>query len=385
MKRRICLAAVSCLLIAGFAPAQQAFYGSIVGNVTDASRAAIPNAAVTVTNTDTNVDIEVTSSESGLYQALNLKTGTYRVKITAPGFQTFVRENIILQAGQQARIDASLQVGEMTQTVEVRSEAPLINTETATTQLTGIFQHRNTVTLPNWGGPSNVFPDIYYQLLFGHADVNNFAFVIGGTLSGQNAEVQDGMRIEGQRHYVGGNRGLARPGVESVEEVVVTTTSPSAKYPNPSAIETVMKSGTNDWHGSLMYIHGNKALNAPSYFTHVKTPFILHQYFGSIGGPIKKNKTFFFFGQQGFHHPNGEESFSSIPTARMRSGDLSEFLDRNFMRGNPTVVNDPLTGQPFPNNVIPSSRIDPIARKILEVYPQPNRGSDAASGPLYQV
>src|SRR5437764_2566644 len=130
MKRRICLAAVSCLWTAGFALAQQAFYGSIVGNVTDASQAAIPNAAVTVTNTDTNVDIAVTSGASGLYQALNLKTGTYRVKITAPGFQTFVRDNIILQAGQQVRIDASLQVGAMTQTIEVKTEAPLINTET---------------------------------------------------------------------------------------------------------------------------------------------------------------------------------------------------------------------------------------------------------------
>lgn len=384
MTRQICFAVSLCALLYTAGWCQQAFYGSIVGNVTDASDAAVPNATVAVINVETNVEIEVKTNDSGLYQALNLKTGTYRVRVSVPGFQTFLRENIVLQAGQQARVDVRLQVGEVSQTVEVKTDAPLINTETATTQLTGIFQHKNTVTLPNWGGPGNVFPDIYYQLLFGQADINNAAFVIGGTLSGQNAEVQDGMRIEGQRHYVGGNRGLARPGVESVEEVVVTTTSPSAKYPNPSAIETVMKSGTNDWHGSLMYIHGNKALNARGYFTHLKSPFLLHQYFGSIGGPIRKNKTFFFFGQQGFYHPNGEESFSSIPTARMRTGDLSEFLDRNFMRGNPIAVNDPLTGRPFANNVIPSDRIDPIARRILEVYPQPNRGSDATSGPLYQ-
>lgn len=363
--------------------AQQAFYGSFVGNVSDPSGAAVPDAAVTVTHLGTNVAVEVQTNAQGLYQALNLNTGTYRVSASKQGFQTFTRQDIELRAGQQVRVDVQLTVGEISQTIEVKAGAPLLNTETATTSITGLFEHRNTVTLPNAGSITNVFPDIYYQLLFGQADINNSAFVIGGTLSGQNAEVQDGMRIEGQRHYVGGNRGLARPGIESVEEVVVTTTSPSAKYPNPSAIETVMKAGTNDWHGSLMYIHGNKSLNAPQYYTHAKTPFILHQYFGSIGGPIRKQKTFFFFGQQGFYFPNGEESFSNLPTARMKSGDLGEFLDPNFLRGSaPIPIRDPATGQPFPNNVIPADRISPIARKMLESFPNPNRPSDS-TGPSY--
>ena len=376
---------VFTLLFAGLGSGQQAFYGSILGTVTDASGSVVPRARVALTDDRTGVSTVLMTDNDGLFRAENLTPSEYTVEVTAPGFQTHKRGNVILRASQQVRVNVGLVVGEVTQVVDVVSASPLLNTENATTSIVGTFTHENRVTIPSQGTSAQVFPDIYYQLMYTHADVQNSAFTIGGSLSGTNAEVQDGMRVEGQRHYVGGNRGLARPGVESVEEVVVTTNSPSAKYPNPSAIESVMKSGGNDFHGSLMYIHGNKSLNARGYYTHQKTPFILHQYFGSIGGPIRKNKTFFFFGQQGFHHPNGEESFSHIPTPQMRSGDLSQFLDPAFMRGTaPVTVIDPLNGQPFPGNRIPEARINPISRRILEQYPSPNRASDAVSGPLYQ-
>lgn len=367
------------MLLAATVWAQQAFYGAILGRVTDATGAVIPGAAVTVTNTGTGVSIALNTNENGLYQALNLIPGTYKVSVTAPGFQTVLREGIALEGSQQVRVDVALQVGSVEQIVEVRAVSPLINTETATTRL-GTISHRQTVSLPNKGsatGDGAVFPDVYTQLTFAYADINNSAFVIGGTLANQNAVVQDGMRVEGQSHLVGGSRGLSRPSVESVEELVVTTTNPSAKYPNPAAVELVLKSGTNDLHGSLWFQHGNRAFNAPPYFTHQKTKFILNQYGASLGGPVRKNKTFFFGSFQGFNFPRAEETFSNLPTARMIRGDLSDFLNPDYVRragfANPFTIRDPLTGQPFPNNVIPTDRIDPVARKILEVYPEPNR------------
>ena len=361
---------------------QEAFYGTIVGNVTDSTEAAIPGASVTVTNVETGVDISRTADSQGFYQALNLKTGSYKVSVTVPGFKTFVRKNLVLSGGTQIRVDATMEVGEMTTTVEVTAAAPMLNTENMTTKTTGIGTHKNVTTLPYGIRANVVFPDVYYQLFEAHADVNNSGFIIGGTLSGQNGEIQDGMRIEGQPHFVGGNRGLARPGIESVEEMVVTTTSPSAKYPNPSAIELVLKSGSNDWHGSLMYVHGSKSLNAPNYFTGEKSPFILHQFFGSLGGPIVKDKTFFFFSFQGFNHPTGEVSFSSVPTPRMKTGDLGEFLEPDFLSAAgfsaPVNITDPLTGQAFPGNVIPRQRISPVANNMLQVYPTPNTDSGTA-------
>lgn len=380
MTSRSFLVATICILAcAANLNSQQAFYGSIVGNVTDSSGAALPEAEITVKNTGTGIEIPLKASGQGIYQALNLTPGRYRVSATAAGFKTLIRDGVIVGGAQQVRVDLSLFVGEVTQTVEVRAESPLINTETATTRL-GAITHRQTVSLPSKGsatGDGAVFPDVYTQLSFAYADINNSAFSIGGTLSNQNAVVQDGMRVEGQSHLVGGSRGLSRPTVEAVEELTVTTTNPSAKYPNPAAVEIVMKSGTNDWHGTLWHQHGNRAFNAPSYFTHTKSKFLLNQYGASLGGPISRTKTFFFASFQGFQFPRAEETFSNLPTARMKQGDLSEFLNPDYLRqagfSNPIVVVDPRTRQPFPNNVIPAERLDPVARRILEVYPEANR------------
>jgi hypothetical protein len=376
MKRYVELT-LSFMLFFGiaFAFGQQAFWGGIVGNITDKTGAAVANATVTITNTDTGVQLPIKTNSMGYYQALKLTPGNYKVTAMAPTFASFVRSNITLSGGQQVRVDVPLQVGAPTEVVQVTGATPEINTESATTILGPITTHQ-TWTLPNTNGPQP-WPDPYNQLLNGYADIANSAFSIGGTLSSQNAEVQDGMRMEGQSDVVGGSRGLARPSIDSIQELVVTTSNFSAKYSQQAAIETVLKSGTNNWHGSLWYQHANKAFNAPSYFTHQKTPYLLHQYGGSVGGPIKKDKAFFFFSYQGFKFPNALENFSTIPTAKMRTGDLSEFLDPTFLAASgfsaPTVVKDPQSGLPFPNNVIPQSRISPIATEILSVYPAPNQ------------
>jgi len=363
------LAVIACALLnAGTLLAQEAHYASIVGNVVDSSGAVVPGAAVTVTNVATGVAIPLKTNNEGLYAALNLNPGTYRVEVTANGFKSFVRENMQLAGGQQARVDAKLEVGSVTEKIEVTAASPQINTENATTTAAPITFYQ-TVTLPNLAG--TMFVDPYNQLLTGYADLNNAAFSVGGAVSKQNAEIQDGMRVSGQ-----GGRGFVRPTVESVSELIVTTSNPSALYNEPAAIETVLKSGSNAYHGSLFYEHGNKAFNANNYFTHKKAPFILQQEGGSIGGPIQKNKTFFFFGYGGMYTSSVNPFMGTFPTAQMKTGDFSQLIDPVFLKqsnySNPIVITDPLTGQPFSNNVIPANRISPIASKIAAVYPDPN-------------
>ena len=366
---------------------QQAFYGAIVGDVTDPSGSAVLKADVAVTNVDQGVTVKVTTDHQGAYRALNLSPGHYSVKAVATGFETFVRESIDLAGGQEIRVDVKLEVGAVTTQVVISAEAsPQINTETATTAIAPIT-HEATVTLPNTGTAFTQFPDIYNQLLYGYANVNNSAFSIGGALSSQNGEIQDGMRIEGQSDITGGSRGLARPSIESVDEVIVTTSNPSAKYPNPAAIETVMKGGTNVFHGSLWYNNSNTDLNAAQYVSHTKSIFLEDQYGGSVGGPVIKNKTFFFFAYQGFYNPSGIQSVGSVPTVNMKAGNFSDFLNPAFLKAagiaNPIQLYNPFITpggqrQPFANNQSPASLISPVAQSVLSVYPDPNYGGSQA-------
>ena len=376
MRLRTFCACFCCFLLAAVAVfAQQAFYGSIVGNVTDASGAVIPSASVKVTNVETGVTLDLKTNSLGTYEAQNLNPSTYQVKVTAPGFKTFVRENVILAGGQEVRADARLEVGTTGQQVTVTASTLQINTETATTTIP-VITHDAMVTLPNVSGVPT-WPDPYNGLLVGYADLGNNAYSIGGAISTLDAEVQDGMRVEGQNNYVGGSRGLARPSVDSVDELIITTSEPSAEYPEAAAIETVMKSGTNIFHGSLWWDWGNKDLNAGDYFTHVQEPFIINHYGGSVGGPIRKDKTFVFFSYQGFDNPTTAVWTSSIPTAQMMEGNLSAFLNVGYAGLSQAYpVHDPLTGQSFPDNIIPSALINPIAQKVLSYYPsQPNFNS----------
>ncbi|HXN21471.1 MAG TPA: TonB-dependent receptor [Candidatus Dormibacteraeota bacterium] len=348
----------------------QASWGSIVGNVSDQSGAVVRGATVAVRNSDTNVQVTITTDSAGYYQALKLTPGNYQVSVQNTGFQTLVFEAIQLAGGQQVRVDAQLQVGQITEKVEATGAALQINTENANTTLAEITP-RETWTLPNSRGQTN--PDVYNQLLTGYADLNNFGFSVGGTLSGQNAEVQDGMRIEGQADIIGGNRGFARPNQDSVESLVITTSDFSAKYPQQAAIESVIRSGTNKWHGDLWYQHGNKVFNATDRISGQKNPFVLHQFGGAVGGPIIKDKAFLFFSYQGFRFVQLESNLATVPTAKMRTGDLSEFLDPTFLAASrfsqPIVVSDPRTGLPFPNNKIPADRISPVAKAVLGAYP----------------
>ena len=357
---------------------QQAFYGAILGDVTDATGSAVPKADVAVTSVEQGVTVKVTSNQNGFYQVLDLNPGHYTIKVTAQGFEAFVRESVELTGGNEVRVNAPLTLGVMTQQVVVGGSSPQINTETATTAIAPIT-HEATVTLPNTGNAFTQFPDIYNQLLYGYANVNNSAFSIGGALSSQNGEIQDGMRIEGQSDIVGGGRGLARPSIDSVDEVVVTTSNPSAKYPNPAAIETVMKGGTNVIHGSAWYSNSNTDLNAAQYLSHTKSLFLEDQYGASIGGPVLKNKTFFFFSFQGFYNPSGIQSISSVPTQKMKAGDFSDFLNPAYLKAagiaNPIQLYNPFGGTPFPNNVIPTNLLSPVAQNILKVFPDPNFSS----------
>jgi hypothetical protein len=372
---------IAAAVVASPAHAQLNYYGSIVGNVSDPSGGFVPGASVTVTNVDTGVATTVFTKDAGFYELLDLIPGNYKITITARGFQNFVRENVGLTGGQQVRIDASLSVGTRSESITVTGASPIINTENATTILPTITAEQN-VTLPNEGNSGQlVFPDVYNSLYFGFADLNNWASSVGGALTSQDDEIQNGIRVSGQANPVGGTAGFIHPGVEDVSEIIVTTSNPTARYQSPASIELVTKSGSNDWHGSLVYLYDQAALNANNYFTHEENPFLLNQFWVSLGGPIRKNKTFFYASYQFSDYPATSTSLSSVPTNLMRQGNFSELLDPNFISQaglNSTItITDPTTGQPFPGNIIPPDRIDSVAKNILGVIPPPNTQGSA--------
>ena len=385
MKRQSTLSFVAFLLVALSMFGQQAYYGSIVGNVMDQSGAVVPRATVALTNTATGVTLSVVTNAEGIYEGLNLTPSTYTVRVSSPGFQTFVREQVSVGGGQQARVDARLTIGSTQQEILVTGASSMINTENATTtEGTITTELEFALPQPNKLAP---WPDVYYQFFGTRADIYASGHSPGGALNNQMAQIDDGMRTENAVGPLGGGT-LVHPSLDSVQEVVITTSNPSAKYSNPAAIELVIKSGTNNWHGTLWEVHGDKSLNAPDYYTHKKSPFVLNQYGGSLGGPIIKNKTFFFVSYQGFQFPLSESTLNSVPTVKMKSGDFSELLDPVFLQKAgykaPVVVKDPSTGQPFPGNVIPAGMISPVAKGIVAVYPDPNFSSANPLASNYQ-
>lgn len=371
---------------AGFA--QESYYGSIVGNVVDETGKVIPGAEVTVISSETGVSRTVVTSEEGLYRVRNLNPGTYRVEVSLPGFKRFVRDNVIVGGGREVRENASLQIGDIADEVTVRGTSTLITTENPTRK--DSVSHEATVTIPNKSTAFQVFPDVYNQLFLVDAEINNSAFIIAGSIGATESHIVDGMRVENQSSPVGGSRGLARPSIEAVSELVIVKNNASARYARPAAYELVLKGGGNDLHGSFWYEHGNKSLNAFPFFFGIggiggqpgrvgllKPPFILHQYGASAGGPIVKDKTFFFGSFQGFYFPNGEFWQGNVPTLKMRQGDFSELLDPDFLSAvgfsEPIQLVDPVTREPIPGNVIPPSMLSPVALNILrEAIPEPN-------------
>jgi hypothetical protein len=346
----------------------QATTGTILGNVKDASGGAIPGVGVQATNTETNFSRSTMSDETGHFVIQYLPVGTYRLEVELVGFKKFVQTGIVVGIDRNARIDPVLEVGEVTQSVEVTSDAPLV--DTAKTVLGQTVSNAEILNLPLVN--RNV-----YDLLNITAGVQNnsssnsfgppgqevsiYGSPNAGT-GGVNYTLDGGTSIQSLR-----NTGNPAPNPDAVEEFRITTHMFDAEYGRygGGTVNVITKSGTNSFHGSLFDYARNDAFNAQEWNTLQKPRQRRNQFGGSVGGPVKHDKLFFFFSYSGLREREVAVSNGArVPTALERTGDFSQTPG--------VTLRDPLTGKPFTDNKIPAERLDPTAQNILEEVPLPN-------------
>lgn len=367
----------------------QTFYGSIVGTVTDSSGAILPGAQVTLTNMGTGEHRIAEIDSHGNYQFVNLVPGKYSIDIERAGFKHLTRQNIVVEVQSTVRIDAPLDVGQVTEVLVVKAEAPLLQTENSS--VGQVVQSRAVLELPlNGRNVLNLValvPGVVPQggAMQNPTGQNLFApgnFQIGGGTANQSASFFDGAPLNVNYN----NLTALVPTQDAVLEFRVQTNNNTAEYGRftGGVINLTSKSGTNALHGSAYEFLRNRELNANTFLNNsnrVSRPaFTQNQFGATAGGPIVKDKTFFFASYEGFRLRQGQSMLLTVPTAQDRSGDFSNVLNA---QGKLTTIYDPLTTtkdpvtgqnvrQPFPGNRIPTGRIDSAAKLLERLWALPN-------------
>jgi Carboxypeptidase regulatory-like domain len=398
--------AVLLVLLLAIVPAHaQTPSGEISGTVLDPSGLPVPGVTITLTNPATNVARVVQTNESGLYVIGAIPPGTYDLKGELSGFQTVERKGIIVQVGSANRISFSMQVGELSETVQVQAHSPLIQTENAA--ISTVIENRAIVELPLNGRN-------YLQLasLIPGATTN-------GPSSSQGKQRMGGQRnsfalnVAGQRihfnHYsldgventdLNFNSYMLLPSVDALEEFNVISGLFDAEYGRAIAqVNVSTKSGSNQLRGSAFEFLRHSSLDAKNYFDRPDDPippFKRNQYGGTVGGPVVlprivdgRNRLFFMFNWEGLRETKSLTATPSLPLSAWRRGDFSGLRDSS---GNLVTIYDPATRvfdaagnvlqapTPFPGNIIPANRIDPVSQKLLAYYPIP---SQETTGPNF--
>lgn len=360
----------------------------ITGRVTDGSGAVVAGARVTVINSQTGVRREVESNQDGYYSAPLLARGAYNVQTQQAGFKEVVRTGLTLDEGQTLRLDFALEIGQVSERVEVSGAAPLLDTEGA--MLSTVVTNQKIIDMPTFGRNPLQFallvPGVRAVGSFGDLPVSAYgggrASIGGGSVSTNNYMV-DGIASE---NFTSGS--LQTPlSVDATEEFRLIVRNPSAEYGRTGGgvINLISKAGTNDFHGALYEFHRNKALRANDFFSNRagrdRQPLVYNQWGATLGGPIKKDNTFFFFNWEQFKQRTQATAIRSVPTALQRAGDFSQTLTTT---GAVVQVYDPFSTRPdpsnpanrirdqFPGNRIPTNRISPTAQAVLAYYPLPN-------------
>jgi len=357
-------------------------FGQITGLITDSSGGVMVGAAVTVTNPQTNFTRTENTSGSGLYSFPNLLPGVYNVRVSAPGFQSVVRNDFELQVEQIARLDFQLQVGGVAEAVEVTTGAPLLNTEDAAVGT--VIENQRIVDLPLNGRNFLQLVGLSSNVSTGFGNGGQSSSRLGGDRSTQQISISGNRRewtnftLDGMSNTeVDFNTYLVLPSIDALQEFKVQTGVYSAEFGREvGQVNVSTKSGTNEYHGTLFEFLRNNALDArPFGFTQtvpISAPFKWNQYGFTLAGPVQipkvfdgKNRLFFMANYEGFKLRNQTQGVYNVPSPAMRSGNFSQIL--------PTAITDPTNNNvPFAGNIIPAGRLDKISQKMLEFYPLPN-------------
>ncbi|MGH9722770.1 MAG: carboxypeptidase regulatory-like domain-containing protein [Bryobacteraceae bacterium] len=375
------------LVVTGIVFAQSS---GIQGVVTDPSAAPVPGVAVKVTNTATGVVLTVSTNDTGFYTAPFLPTGAYRVAAEKSGFSPVSRD-LQLNVDQLARVDFTLKVGSVAETVEVTAAAALLESETTT--MGQVIEQKRIVEMPlnlrNYLElarlASGVLParSLNRGARTAGEDNTEGGFIALGQRAYQTNVLLDG--VDNSSRASGGPLGFqaqaTKPPVDAIAEFKVVTNNNSAEYGYRMGGKVVVstRSGTNELHGTVYEFLRNDKFDGTNFFANrsgsAKPTLRQNQYGGTIGGPVIHNRTFYFFSYQGTRIRRGKSFLSTVPSLAARSGDFSnEGLNRNriFDPMTTTGAAAAATRQPFAGNRIPATRFDPITKAIVDLYPLPN-------------
>ncbi|MEX2261708.1 MAG: TonB-dependent receptor [Bryobacteraceae bacterium] len=372
-----------CAVLSAAPAAAQVLYGSVTGVVHDAAGALVPGAAVKLTNTGTAQEFSVQSNDAGGYTFSNLPPGTYDLTISASGFRTSTRRGIAVTVNVVRREEVTLEVGQVTESVTVDAGLATLQTEKA--DVHAELNSKELVNMPlpryrNYQSLINLVPGAtpgQYQNSIQAAPGRALSTNVNGVNRNNNATRIDGalsvfLWLPHHTAYI--------PPAETIETVNISTNNFDAEQglAGGAAITVITKSGTNDFHGSAWAFHDNASLQAKNFFNQGVKPKNINNVDGvTLGGPIKRNKLFFFTGWEGVHERQGATPLLTVPTADQKLGDFSSYN---------TVIYDPATGAangsgrtPFAGNLIPLSRQSAISRRIQDLIPLPNLAGVAAN------
>lgn len=364
--------AILILLAAIPAAAQTA---QIVGRVTDASGAVVPGTLIRITNVGTGIARDVQTNSDGYYTVPLLQPGEYSATAEQKGFKTVNRTGIILEVDQRAELNFTLEVGAMTEKIQVTADVMQLNTVEASQGQ--VIDNKRIVDMPLNGRDYNQLALLSAGTVQSVSGNRYGGFSVGGMRTSQNNFMLDGID-NNPTELAGAQRRseMVQPSVDAVQEFKVQTNSYAAEYGRAmgAVVNVSLRSGTNDLHGAAFEFLRNEKLDAKNFFdppSKPKPPFKRNQYGLALGGPVWIPKIFngrnrvFFFGD--FEQTKVRESStttSTLPTALMRNGDFSELLSVSKKS-----ITDPSTRQPFPGNIIPASRFDPVGKTLMDLYP----------------
>jgi len=380
LAKRLALLALICAS-ASLVGLGQAVKGSLLGTITDSNGAAAVGATVTATEVRTNITVTTTTNQDGNYVFANVKDGVYRIESSLKGFKKVVRDQVTVDVNTTVRVDLNMEVGEVNETVTIEADsAPALQTDRADTGR--LIETKQVAELPlgfnrNFQGllvtvPGATRPSRPHSEFFNPQDS------LESKVNGQS-RMSNNFMIEGvDNNQKTGLLTVLIPAADAIETVSVTTSNFDAELGRAGgAVSSVtIKSGTNEMHGSVWFFGNNENTRASEYFTGSKAPTRYRQVGFTLGGPILKNKLFYFGDYQYTNDKLGKVNRATIPITEWRNGDFSNF--RNA-QGALIPIYDPATGNadgtgrtPFPNNIIPTSRISPITQKLLAFLPAPN-------------
>lgn len=379
---------VAAFVLCSFGLFGQTSEATISGIVTDSQGAAMPNVEVAALHTETGVKTAVRTNEAGFYSIRPLPIGTYNVTAERAGFRRHAEQGILLTTGQALELNIRLDVGVVTESVTVLASPSLL--ETRTSDASQLIESKSIEDIPLGDRRSmNIVEIIGAAVFAGVSDTGKPNFSLAGGRAQSQAFFVDGGNAQNMR--VGVGQMDFDPPIDTLQEVKVMSNGFSAEFGGSAggAVLATTKSGTNQYHGSLFEYLRNQKMDAPNFFSPIvdgakQKPSLRYNAFGgSLGGPIRHDKTFFFFSYEGARRRDGSVRTLTVPSLLERAGDFSQTYNS---RRQLYVIYDPFTSgagaprQPFSGNRIPTARFDAVGVKIASLFVLPNRAPDDAAG-----